>query len=254
MAQVHLPPRSVDGAVVDVGSAPKHAGAPCLTLLSMALAGGRWGCAELLLAMGAILDRALEGLAYGLTEEHHIRTGACGDLACRLLMRVSPALSPWTAVNLVILLKHPGLTGAALRRLVEAFPAVGDFEEGIQEILGELEDSSRGLGPPAAEGLCGAPACALLLRHWASVHDFLRCGLLQALACLRALSASLMVSCSSYLIAGATLQRSCPPLPWQPCIDWQILWRFWWTTRRRQASEPMLRSLCSSGGGAWQDM
>ena len=128
------------GARVDAGSVPPYASASPLTPLSMALAGGSRACAELLLAMGASLDRALEGLAYGGLSVEHDRKGMCGDLACSLLMRVSPAFSPWAAVNLGVSLRHPDLTGAAVRRLVEASPVVGDIDEGIQEVLYELKD------------------------------------------------------------------------------------------------------------------
>jgi hypothetical protein len=98
--------------------------------------------------MGASPDRALEGLAYGGLGVKHNRKGMCGDLACSLLMRVSPAFSPWAAVNLGISLEHPGLTGAAVRRLVETHPVVGDIDEGIQEALCELK-----------EVWAGGPAC-----------------------------------------------------------------------------------------------
>ena len=134
---------------VDVGSVPRHSDAAPLTPLAMALDGARGSseeCAYFLLALGASPDRALEGL---ISHRHNItrfwewgRTALDVALVSHVLELVSPSFSLWATWDVGLMLRDPGITAAATRRLVEEVPGVlaGDFDSHIKWDLHEFSN------------------------------------------------------------------------------------------------------------------
>ncbi len=137
---------SFDASRVDVGSVPNYSDAAPLTPLAMALDGEHGSsrdCVELLLALGASPDRALLGL---ISSRHNVfcgrpRTFDVG-LVSHVLKLVSPSFSLFKAWDVGLMLRHPGITAAATRRLVEEVPGVlaGDFDSRIEWDLQEFSD------------------------------------------------------------------------------------------------------------------
>ena len=130
---------TLDAARVHVGSVPEYAGAAPLTPLTLALNGAHGRSSkdvvELLLAVGASPDRALEGLISSCHNVTHARAaGFSAALVSRVLALASPAFSPWKAWDVCLMLRRPSLTAAATRRLVEEVPGVlaGEFDDRIE--------------------------------------------------------------------------------------------------------------------------
>ncbi len=135
---------SIDTSWVDVGSVPNYAGAARLTPLAMAL-DGKYGsssaCVDMLLAVGASPDLALEGLISSRHNVHCCRPETYdAALISHVLELASPSCSPWLAWDVGLMLRHPGITAAATRRLVEEVPGVldGDFDDRIEWDLHEF--------------------------------------------------------------------------------------------------------------------
>ena len=137
---------SIDASWLDVGSVPKYTDGAPLTPLAMALDGKHGSskdCVEMLLALGASPERALEGL---ISSRHNVvcmRPRAFDiSLISHVLELASPSCSPWLAWDVGLMLRHPGITAAATRRLVEEVPGVlaGEFDERIVWDLNEFSD------------------------------------------------------------------------------------------------------------------
>ena len=137
---------SIEASWLDVGSVPKYTDGVPLTPLAMALDGKHGSskdCAEMLLALGASPERALEGLISSRHNVFCMRPRAFDiSLISHVLELVSPSCSLWLAWDVGLMLRHPGITAAATRRLVEEVPGVlaGEFDERIVWDLNEFSD------------------------------------------------------------------------------------------------------------------
>jgi hypothetical protein len=153
-ALLHASTFSYDLDRVDVGSVPRGTRKP-LTPLALALdgeSGSSIDCMEMLLALGASPERALEGLI----STRHNSISLCrprtfdAALISHVLGLVSPTTSPWLAWDVGLMLRDPDITAAATRRLVlekenpereeDSYGEEGDFDERIEWDLQTFSD------------------------------------------------------------------------------------------------------------------